>query len=116
MTHKTSISQKNDASSINNRRGMAKRAKRNSSKKSRKVAKEVVVNNIEEIEAWCPDCGAPHLVRPGKTQPTCICADICDRCGGRIVYHVLGEDPLYENMGGYWCSECGPFGGLNARA
>jgi len=67
-------------------------------------------HKIEEAE--CPECGAPHeVVRPGKTQPTCICHLICDACGGRIVYHSHGENPKYPNMGGEWCEKCGPFRG-----
>lgn len=66
-----------------------------------------------EMRVSCPECGTPHeLVRPGKTQPVCICHLICDTCGGRKVFHGIGEDPRHPNMTGEWCVECGPFGDL----
>ncbi len=113
------ISQKNNSTSINNRRGKAKRAKRNASKKERQTLKKEIPPVVEvnetpwmeyEEQAFCPDCGAPHdLVRPGKTQPSCICHLICDNCGGRIAHHMVGEDSRYPRMGGEWCPKCGPF-------
>ena len=66
-----------------------------------------------EEESYCPTCGTPwELVRPGKSQPTCICHLICDICGGRVTNHHWGEDPDHPNMAGEWCNHCGPFGAL----
>ena len=66
-------------------------------------------NNIKEIICYCPDCGAKHqTVRPGKTQPTCNCADICEKCGNIVEYHVEA-DPRWPNFRGYFCNTCGPY-------
>lgn len=106
------ISQKNDSTSINSRRGMSKRAKRNASKKERKLAKDTALV-YDGVAAWCGVCGTPHeIVRPGKTQPTCMCHMICDDCGGRIAHFALGEDAKYPTMCGDWCAKCGPFGAI----
>lgn len=120
------ISQKNNATCISNRRGMAKKAKRNSSKKDRQISKKEAsmieelevedryVDDYEIMRVSCGVCGEPHeMVRPGKTQPTCICDSICDICGGRKSFFSVGEDKLYPNMTGEWCSSCGPFGDYN---
>lgn len=65
----------------------------------------------EAITASCPYCGAEHeFVRPGKTQPACICHLICDTCGGRVAHHSLGEDVRFPHMSGEWCNRCGPQG------
>lgn len=68
----------------------------------------------EEAELWgdpghCPECGqAWENVRPGKSQPTCQCAEKCP-CGGRIKYHSP-EDSPNPRVSGYFCDKCGPFG------
>ena len=62
-----------------------------------------------EIICYCPECGAKHMtVRPGKTQPSCDCDNICV-CGNRIEYHCE-ENEKWPNFFGYYCSKCGPFG------
>jgi hypothetical protein len=66
----------------------------------------------EEVKAYCPKCGTPHVaVRPGKTQPNCECDTICDICGGKVNYHT--EDPRWPRMSGEWCDKCGPFPGAD---
>jgi hypothetical protein len=42
MNHERTISQRNDATSINNKRGMARRAKRNASKRRRQFCKRAL--------------------------------------------------------------------------
>lgn len=56
----------------------------------------------------CGECGEPHQpVRPGKTQPSCDCADLCRACGGRKEYH-LEPLPEWPQVSGYFCGACGP--------
>ena len=57
----------------------------------------------------CPECGqAWEHVRPGKSQPTCRCAEKCP-CGGTIRYHSSKTSP-HPQVQGYFCDTCGPFG------
>lgn len=54
----------------------------------------------------CAECGAPHeRVRPGKTQPTCDCADLCVfDCGTKRQHFSVGE--ISRNLGGFLCPKC----------
>lgn len=58
------------------------------------------------IDATCSDCGKPHeVVRPGKTQPTCECAEYCTfGCGTKRQHYAVGE--ISKNMGGLLCPVC----------
>lgn len=61
---------------------------------------------------YCVDCGAKHvIVRPGKTQPSCDCENIC-KCGNRIEYHYESNSK-WPNFFGYYCSKCGPLEDYN---
>lgn len=106
------FTKKNNISCINNKYSKPKnKIKHNLGKETVKMIKNLESLFVdEEAVAFCPECGTPHeTIRPGKTQPVCICHLICDICGGRKAYHFVGEDPNYPNMSGEWCSECGPF-------
>jgi len=56
----------------------------------------------------CAKCGKPHeWVRPGKTQPTCLCDITCSRCGGLWEFHVE-PNPKWPRVSGWFCPVCGP--------
>lgn len=59
----------------------------------------------DEDPGTCPDCGeAFELVRPGKSQPTCDCANICPDCGSTRRHFAVGD--ISRNKGGILCPVC----------
>lgn len=53
----------------------------------------------------CPACRVPyHIVRPGKSRPSCECGDTCS-------VHRTPYEHVEESQHRYYgCRQCGPFG------
>lgn len=71
----------------------------------RELRKALELTSDTEDPGRCLDCGAAfHLVRPGKSQPTCTCWQTCPAHGeNAIQYHPEGVVP---QMSGYFCLKC----------
>lgn len=62
-----------------------------------------------EDPGYCITCKKPwELVRPGKSQPTCNCDNICRYCGKeKETFTDSNPNPNWPNHYGVYCRECG---------